>query len=190
MNWLPKDKNKRRHLAFVLIGVVVALGAVWFFVIRPQDDTLHKILAKERAAENQLQTMKTTGKESDAVAAGLAGVSNALAQAQSDMASGDIYAWMYNTIRRFKAAYKVEIPQIGQPALSDVDLLPDFPYRQLKATVSGTAYYQDFGKFIADLENQFPHLRVANLTLEPADKNDEKLAFRMDIIALIKPNEP
>jgi Tfp pilus assembly protein PilO len=189
MNWLPKDKKKRQQLAFVLVGVVAVLGAIWFFVIRPQNDTMRKIITKEQDAQNQLQAIKNTDKQSDAVAQELTDVSNTLALAQADMASGDIYAWTYNTIRQFKSAYKVEIPEISQPVLSDEDLLPDFPYRQLKVVVSGTAYYQDFGKFVADLENRFPHMRVANLTLEPAGKgDDEKLSFRMDIIALVKPN--
>ena len=74
-----------------------------------------------------------------------------------------------------------------------MDLLPHFPYKQLKVTVNGTAYYHDLGKFIADFENTYPHARVVNLTIDPAGgtgDDSEKLAFRMDIIALINPNGP
>ena len=62
---------------------------------------------------------------------------------------------------------------------------------QIKVNINGTAYYHDLGKFIADFENNFPHIRIVNLTIEPAsagEPGNEKLSFRMDIVALVKPN--
>jgi hypothetical protein len=72
-----------------------------------------------------------------------------------------------------------------------MDLLPSFPYKQIRFAINGTAYYHDLGKFISDFENHFPHARVVNLVIEPmsnADNTNEKLSFRMEIIALVKPN--
>ena len=110
------------------------------------------------------------------------------------MASGDAYSWVVNLLRRFKLPYKVEIPQVNQPtAPTDVNLLPSFPYKQVTLKVSGTGYYDDFGKFIADFENEFPHVRVANWSLEPAATGTsagEKLQFTVDLIVLVKPNAP
>jgi hypothetical protein len=106
------------------------------------------------------------------------------------MVSGDFYSWTYNTIRTFKAAYRVDIPEIGHPDISDTDLLPDFSFKQVKFSVSGTAYYHDLGKFTADFENKFPHMRLVNLAIQPVQtsgSNDEKLSFKMDIVALVKP---
>jgi hypothetical protein len=74
--------------------------------------------------------------------------------------------------------------------ISDVDLLPKFPYKQLKVSVTGTAYYHDLGKFIADFENTFPHIRITNLTVDTGGataEGGEKLAFRMEVVALVKP---
>ena len=64
-----------------------------------------------------------------------------------------------------------------------------FRFKQVRFTVTGTAYYHDLGRFIADFENAFPHIRVVNLQLQPADVtgSDEKLSFRMDILALVQP---
>jgi len=107
------------------------------------------------------------------------------------MATGDNYAWTFDTIRRFKASYRVDIPTISQPALGEVDVLPQFPFKQIRVTVSGTAYYHDLGRFIADFENAFPHIRVVNIAIEPVNPTEagnEKLSFRMDIVALVKPN--
>jgi hypothetical protein len=55
----------------------------------------------------------------------------------------------------------------------------------------GTGYFHDIGKFIADLENKFPHMRVVNLAIDPSNAQGaglEKLSFRMEIVALVKPN--
>ena len=70
-------------------------------------------------------------------------------------------------------------------------MLAGFPYKQVKVTISGTAYYHDLGKFVADFENNFPHMRMVNLSIEPASMtgaNAERLSFRVDVIALVKPN--
>jgi hypothetical protein len=85
----------------------------------------------------------------------------------------------------------VEIPEVGLPTIGESDLLASFPYKQIQFTINGTVYYHDFGKFIADFENSFPHSRVVRLVLEPAagpDSNTEKLSFRMEIVTLVKPN--
>ena len=109
------------------------------------------------------EAWKTTIKKADTLATQSADLTYTLTQAESDMASGDPASWIYNTIRNFKAQYKVDIAVNGQLAMGDVDLLPKFPYKQLKVTVGGTAYYHDLGKFIADFENTYPHARIANL---------------------------
>ena len=38
----------------------------------------------------------------------------------------------------------------------DVNLLPNFPYKQATLTVAGTAHFHDLGRFLADFENQIP----------------------------------
>ena len=100
---------------------------------------------------------------------------------------------MINSLRQFKAPYKVEIPQFSQlgPPV-DVNLLPNFPYKQATLTVAGTAHFHDLGHFLADFENQFPHVRLVNLSLDanaasPAVE-PETLSFKMDIVTLVKLN--
>lgn len=191
MNWLPKDKEKRKQLILALFSTVVLVVIIVFGLIRPQYDGISKTKEKIKAAQGTLQSVEDAIKQSDAISLQLADVNLALSHSEEDMASGDVFLWTINTIRNFKADYKVEIPTVGQPTMGDVDLLGHFPYRQAKFTVNGTAYYHDLGKFIAAFENKYSHIRVVNLTLEPVSEggaNNEKLAFSMDIIALIKPN--
>jgi hypothetical protein len=80
------------------------------------------------------------------------------------------------------------MPAIGIPVIGEMNMLPAFPYHQATSTVTGSAYYFDFGRFVADFENQFPYMRIQNLNLEPSGAADdpEKLSFRMEIVTLIK----
>jgi hypothetical protein len=189
MNKLPKQKRDQLTLAMIFTAMFLAL--IYFGWIRSQDGDMSRIKNNIMAAQDKLQKIKDTIKKSADVNLKLAEIRDTLSQAEGDMAYGDINAWTYDTIRNFKTPYKVDISTPGQPTTGDVDLLANFPYKQLKFTLSGTAYYQDLGEFIAHFENNFPHIRVTNLSIEPAGgtgDDSEKLSFRMDIIALIKPN--
>jgi len=182
------SKEKRNQLVLVLFGTVAVLALMWFNLIQPRYAALSQIAAAQKTAGDKLAGIQTTIKHADAIAAEMTNVTQTLSNAEGDMASGDLYSWTYNTIRLFKAPYQVDIPQIGHPDVGPVDLLPAFPFQQVRFTVTGTAYYHDLGKFIADFENRFPHIRVVNLELQPAQATggDEKLSFKMSIIALVK----
>jgi hypothetical protein len=191
MNIFPKDKEKRTQFILVIFCTLVVLGLIGFALIRPQYNTLSTIAKTESDARARLQKIKDTISKGGDTTTQLSNVTSNLSRAEEDMASGDNYAWTYDTIRKFKASYRVDIPTIGQPSLGEVDVLPQFPYKQIRGTISGTAYYHELGRFIADFENNFPHIRVVNLTIEPVNATepvDEKLSFRMDIVALVKPN--
>ena len=191
MNIFPKDREKRTQFILVIFCTLVVLGLIGFALIRPQYETLSKIHSTERDARDKLQKINDTIKKAGDTTIQLSNVVSNLSQAEEDIASGDLYAWTYDTIRKFKASYRVDIPTIGQPSQSEVDVLSQFPYKQIRVSISGMAYYHELGRFIADFENAFPHIRVVNLTIEPVnagDPSNEKLSFRIDIIALVKPN--
>jgi hypothetical protein len=186
MKWLPRDK--RNLFIIVVASTVVIVGLLYFGLIGMQFSSLSKVAADRKIAADKLLGIENTIKNADSTATGLADVTYTLSRAEEDMASGDLYSWTYSTMRLFKQQYKVEIPEVSHPSVSDVDMFPTFPYKQLRFTINGTAYYHDLGKFIADFENAFPHARVVNLVAEPMSGESEKLSFRMDIVALIKPN--
>jgi len=191
MNIFPKDKEKRTQFILVIFCTLAVLGVIGFALIRPQYQTLSIIHNTEGDERAKLQKIKDIIKQAGDTTTQLSNVTSNLSHAEEDLAAGDIYAWTYETIRKFKASYRVDIPTIGQPTLGDVDVLPQFPYKQIRVTINGTAYYHELGRFIADFENTFPHIRVVNLTIEPANATEagnEKLSFRIDIVALVKPN--
>ena len=59
-------------------------------------------------------------------------------------------------------------------------------------TIAGTGHFHDLGRFIADFENQNPHVRLLNLTLDFKGASplagEEELSFKMDIVTLVKVN--
>jgi hypothetical protein len=175
----------------VMIITVTLIAVIYFAWIRPQDGNISHIKNDTAAAQQNQLSIEATIKNSVAIQTQLIDISETLTHAEIDMAYGDLNAWTYDTIRHFKVPNKMDIPTVGQPATGDVDLLANFPYKQLKFNITGTAFYHDLGKFISDFENDFPHIRVVNLSIDPAGgtgEDGEKLAFRMDIVALIKPN--
>lgn len=185
---LKLSKPKRNQLILVLLGTVAVLALMWFNLIRPRYAALSQATAAQKAASGKLASIQSAIEHTNTIATDLAAETRTLSNAESDMASGDLYSWTYNTIRRFKVPYQVNISDIGHPDVGTMDLLPDFPFKQVRFTVIGTAYYHDLGKFIADFENKFPHIRIVNLQMQPANATDgsEKLAFRMDVIVLVK----
>ena len=196
MNKLSKEK--RGHITLVYIGTGALLAAVYFLMIGPEYGAIDRTKAKTARANKDLQDKLALIQRQDAINKELHEMSATLAEAEHDVAFGDPTAWFYETLRNFKEHYAVEISSYGQASLGNVDLLPKYPYNQIKITVGGTAFYHDLGKFIADFENTFPHTRIVNLALDPASGDlgpgrgpgaEEKLSFKMDIITLVKTAE-
>jgi Tfp pilus assembly protein PilO len=185
MKWLPREKRNPFIIVVLITAVVLAL--ICFGLIGSQKDTLIRAAASRNDARSKLQDIENTIKNADATEKDLQDVTYQLSRAEEDMASGDLFSWTVNTMGLFKKQYKVEIPEVGRPTEGPVDLLPAFPYQQIRFSINGKAFYHDLGKFIADFENNFPHARVVNLIIDSNGGDGEKLSFRMEIIVLVKP---
>ncbi len=186
------SKEKRQQLIIVTLLILGVLAGVFWGVIQPQNRKREELKLARDAAERRLQQVRQTVENADRIEAELAEAGKRLAQIEETMASGDLYSWAINTIRQFKLSYHVDIPQFSQiDGPRDVPLFAGFPYKQANLTISGSAYYADFGHFVADFENQFPYIRLQNLTLEPAPgqggNDKEKLIFKLELAALVKP---
>jgi hypothetical protein len=190
------SKEKRNQLVLVVIGTLAVLGGLGFGLIKLQYENLAAYAQRQEAAEGKLREMENAVKRKELVESVFAQASASLAEQEGTMASGDLYSWMYGTVRKFQKGYpKVEIPQLSPvSAPAPVNLLPNFPYKQATMQIGGTAYFHDLGQFVADFENQFPLIRVVNLTVElnnsPAPNEREKLAFKLDLLTLVKSAQP
>jgi Tfp pilus assembly protein PilO len=187
------SEAKKKQLAMVLMATGAILAGIWFGLISAQQDALRGLSSRKATIQNKRDQMLTTLKTCEKTQAELAERSATLDKMESVMASGDLFSWMINTVKKFKAPYKVEIPQFGQiNGPTDVNLLPNFPYKQASVTILGSGNYYDIGKFVADFENEFPFARLANMVLEPVPaaptEDKEKLSFRIDLVTLVKPS--
>lgn len=196
MNWKKLSKEKQKHLILVVVLAIGILNGLGFGLVRHQYEKIKLLAEKRTTASKKLKQMQDEIKRAETVEAELKEVKQALATQEQDMASGDLYAWMINTIRTFTPGYKVEIPQFSPvSSLGDVNLMPNFPYKQASVTVAGTSHFHDFGKFLSDFENQFPHVRIVNLRIDAnptatpgagPSGSQESISFAMEIVALVK----
>jgi hypothetical protein len=192
MNFSKLPKEKRNQLILVVLVTFSAISGLGFGLINFQKENLVRLAVRKTTAETKLAQMEDAVKNTARIQSDLAEAKQTLSQLESDIApSGDLYSWLISTIRSFKVPYKVEIPQYSQIGpTTETSMLPGFPYKQASMTVAGKAHFHDLGRFVADFENRFPHIRIVNLALD-VDGNPqevEMLAFRMDIVTLVKPN--
>ncbi len=107
MNKLPKEK--RDQLILVCMCTLVALAVIGLGLIRRQYAGISAINARNEAARNNLQSMEDAIKRADTISAQVVDLTYTLSHTEGDLATGDPAAWIYDTIRNFKAHYKVDI---------------------------------------------------------------------------------
>ena len=189
---LPKEK--RNKVVLVWLFTLMAAAAWAFMILSWQLDAGHRAGQDLQRKRDQFASMTDRLNSADQIEQDMVAADQTLTGLETQMASGDVFSWVVNTVREFKGAYQVDLPQFSQVSVQDNTLLPKFPYRQASLTVAGSAYFQDLGLFIADFENHFRFARIINLNLEPAsgssadERDREKLNFKMDLVFLVKPN--
>jgi hypothetical protein len=192
MNKLAKEK--RNQLILVAGLTLLVLAVLWVALIAPLRQNLRGLAGRKAAVTRKLDQVSLTIKSTDRVAAELSEARAILAEQEARMGFGDLYSWAINTLREFKLPYRVDIPQFSQiDGPRDMPMLPQFPYKQATFTISGSAFFYDFGQFLANFENHSPCIRILNLSLEPIPSpvpvEQEKLAFKMDVVFLVKPGD-
>jgi hypothetical protein len=191
-------KEKRDQLILTALLTVAILAGSWYGLISLQKKSLNRIARQIVDQKSKVTNAEKLIRSAPELLAQLEKNREKLRGIEQGMASGDMYSWVFLTMNKFRANHRnVEIPQFSREVSVEPGILPRFPYKAVLFNVRGTAYYHDLGKFLADFENTFPYLRVQNLELDPAGgtnaKNDgntasEKLAFKMEIVALVNPN--
>src|SRR5690242_18883981 len=111
MKRLPKQK--RDQLILVCIVTLAVLAALWFLLIRSQQESLQNLREQKVKKEQNAAGMSQKVKEANAVKAQLDQVDSKLAEKEQDMVSGDYYASLVNTVSKFKVRYNLDIPQFS-----------------------------------------------------------------------------
>src|SRR5437899_2674005 len=149
MNKLSKEK--RNQLILVAMATAGVVCALWLGLISAQQQSLRALADNKVSAQKKLEQVKQTIENADAIEVQLDEASKRLSKIEGSMASGDLYSWAINMVRQFKLPYRVEIPQFSQiDGPKDVSMLASFPYKQVNMTISGTALFHDFGRFVTD----------------------------------------
>lgn len=188
------SKEKKDRLVLVCVVAAVVIAGLWFGVVNIQQGKLAADQKKIQDAIDKVEKAKRLADLAPKIEENLTAAKTKLDEVEGSMASGDLYSWVILTLNKFRAAHQVNIPDFSRELRGPVGVLPNFPYEAATFTVRGSAYYHDLGKFLADFENSFPYIRVQNLEIEPAtlsgQTDRERLAFKLEIVALIKPAPP
>jgi hypothetical protein len=185
-------QGKRQHLILVGLGAVIAMVTLFYLLV---DGPRTKLKAKLTAFEKTKRDLGAAHKqisEAGKVKAGIDRAERALQTMEAKMAAGDPYRWVVKAFLDFAPATNVVMANIEPPHVTETLLLPKVPYKTATFTVAGTAYFHEFGTFLAELENEFPHMRIKRVDLSPAYPGEadspeaEKLNFQVEIAMLFK----
>lgn len=190
------SKEKRNRLLMVVMGTVGAIAGLYYGVIATQRKSIEAIGLRYVEQENKLAGAERLAGNIPQFQKNFEATTERLKAIESSMASGDMYSWVILTINTFKENHRVDIPQFSREVPMEVGMFPNFPYRAAAFHLRGTAYFHDFGRFVSDLENTFPYMRIQNIELEPPTASNatvptdqEKLSFKMEVVALVNPNQ-
>jgi len=193
------SKDKRDRLILLIIGTIAVVLGLWYGVIRTRRERLEDTNTRRDAVIDKLEKARARVKLAEKVEADLEAATKKLRAIEDTMAPGvNVYTWAQELLVKARVGHEVSIIDVTRPSKGEVGLLAQFPYEAANFSVRGAAYYHDFGKFLADFENQFPYFRVQNLLLgvsgesalgaEPSARvGEEKLQFKIDIVTLIRP---
>jgi len=199
---VKRSKEKRDRLIVLIIGTLAVVSGLWFGVIKTRRQQLEDSKGRLEEAKDKLDKAKARVQQAERVELEKEAAARKLKVIEQTMASGvDLYSWAYLLLEKTRAGHEVNIIDVTRPAKGEVGMLAQFPYDAAIFSVRGTAFYHQFGKFLADFENQFPFFRVQSLSLSPGSESsvasddssgrvgNEMLQFKMDIVALIKPTQ-
>jgi len=191
---MSKRTSSGKRLLILLMGAfVIASGLVWFFLVQGPRATLKKQRQARSEAQTSLDKSRKQMNDAARSKAALEASQRRLDDIESKMPAGDPYRWLVKAFGEFPAASHVSIANIEAPHVSESTIYPKVPYKAATFAVSGTGFYHEFGTFLAELENEFPHMRVRRLELTPAYPGEsdaaegEKLNFHVELTVLFKP---
>jgi Tfp pilus assembly protein PilO len=181
------------RVALTVLAGVLVLIVMWYTLLDAPRAKLQEKARARAAVSSSLDKARQQIAEAAKTKASIDVAAERVQEMERKMPIGDPYRWLVKAFLDFPAAARVTLANIEPPHVSESALLPKVPYKTATFTLTGTAHYHDFGTFLAELENYFPHMRVRKLELSPgypgeADSAEaERLNFQLEIIALFKP---
>jgi hypothetical protein len=211
MNKLSKEKKEKLIIVCMATGFLLAI--LNYFLIGMQQDTLARYDRQIADKKDKVEKADMLLKMAPRIQANLEGSKKLLAEKEQKMAPPDQYRWLVELVPPFMSARNVNFENCTTARIEPPGLLPKFnDYKSAVFTVKATARFQDFGKFLADFENDFPYMIVQIQKIGPdsmknalaaapnafdsvarrsapaeMSESAEKLMFTMKIVTLVKP---
>ena len=197
MSNLPK--TKRDHLILVAIATLAIVAALILFVGEGQRADLKRTQLKTENIRTKLNQADKLSREEPQLQERLQKVSKELSAREAGLApERDTYAWLLQSLGQFLSLHRgagITPAGISQPEIGEATLLPKFVYKTATFHIKANGYFHDVGRFIADLELQFPYVRVQNVEMQHGlgggpNPDPEKLYSTFDIVMLMQPSTP
>ena len=188
-------KAQRDQLLAIAMATIMVMVALWYFGVTAMQAELVRTRQKSAEMQKKLHDAEVLMRREDEISGTLHSRSELLAKREAGLAPDrDSYAWLINTVNAFIQSRKgVNIDTYSQPEISDIGIIPRFPYRWATFHLKGTGYYHDFGRFFADFENAFPYFRIQGLIITAnsgAGMEAEKLSVTFDLVAPVASSGP
>jgi len=188
------SKTQKEQLIGVTLGTLALVAVLWWFGVTAKQGELSKTLDNTAQTQDKLRRAENTMRQGEEIANKLQAHRQILDRREATLAPDrDAYAWIISTIKPFIQSRKgIDIYHYSQPEVSDLGIIPGFPYKWATFHLEGTGYYHDFGKFFADLENDFPYFRVQNLEMSAnasTGVEPEKLTVSFELVVPIKASD-
>jgi hypothetical protein len=189
------NKTQKSQLIGIAAGTVTLMALLWYVGVTAKQAELSQTIKDTAQMKDKLKRAEGTMRQGEEIAERLRARTELLDKREQLLAPDrDAYAWIISTINPFIQARKgVAIVHYSQPEVTDIGLLPAFPYKWATFRLEGSGFYHDFGKFFADLENDFPCFRVQNLDITAnaamGGIDPEKLNFAFELVVPVKASE-
>lgn len=196
MNKLSKDK--RDKLILTIIATVGIIAVVYFFVLTDMKDEHATLSTKITSMNDRIDKADRVIKRQAHFNEEMAALKVALDGRQAQMPKpGEDHVWFLRIMEDRRGTYNLDINEIRNPEAWDPGVLPNFPFKGVSFNVTLVGGYTDFGRFLADFENDFPFMRVQLLSITPdvtpgppgsgiPAQDNGKLRFNFRVISLIK----
>jgi Tfp pilus assembly protein PilO len=193
MNNLSKEK-KQQLLAVVVVTLAIVIG-LWFGLISMQKKS--RLVFEKRTDEMKKKIIDADNKlkRQEEISELLETNRHELSQREASMPTvPGAYPWLISVVNEYiKPPSSLSNFNTSPPGgAREVDLLPKFPYKCVSLPVTMMGLYNDFGKFLADFENDWPYLRVQNMVLAPVGQTvsgDERLNVQFEVVSLTLTNK-
>jgi hypothetical protein len=166
------SKDKRDRVVLTCLAAVGVAGALYTFVLGAQKDTLATLDRQLLAARDKLGKAERLIQHRPILEADYQSTKTVLTAREEHMSpEGQYYYWFLKLIEQFREDERLAPEFImditPQPEFIEAGLVPNFPFKAASFGLRLNGRFHDVGRFIANLENEFPYFRIQNIKMVP-----------------------